>query len=189
MKDLASLAAAIAAHQAWDGQERAMQQTYLAFLQQQPQALHRSLLMGHVTASAWVLDIGAEAALMIHHRKLDRWLQPGGHADGEADTLSVATREVWEETGLETLPLIGGIFDLDIHLIPQRGAEPAHLHYDVRHLLQPAPGARLRLNHEVKAAQWVKLAEVTRLTQEPSVLRMVEKSRAFLDGRSSLHEM
>ncbi|HEX2898255.1 MAG TPA: NUDIX hydrolase, partial [Bacteroidia bacterium] len=121
-------------------------------------------------------DLQTQSVLLIHHRKLDRWLQPGGHADGEADLLAVAQREVWEETGLKTKPLSNKIFDLDIHEIPARGQEPTHLHHDVRFLLMPEEGASLQLNEEVMDARWVPLAEVAQLCNERSLLRMVDKS-------------
>jgi 8-oxo-dGTP pyrophosphatase MutT (NUDIX family) len=156
-----------------------MQQHILAFVDKYPDCLWRTQLLGHITASAWVLDDRREHVLLIHHRKLDRWLQPGGHADGDADALAVAQREVLEETGLETQPISPLIFDLDAHLIPARGSEPAHYHYDIRFLLSPKAGSRLHANEEVHTAEWVHLSQVKSRANERSILRMVEKSVAI----------
>jgi 8-oxo-dGTP pyrophosphatase MutT (NUDIX family) len=178
MKTLAELRAKLAAYRPWDDHEAAMQAEMLTFLDDHVDCLLRTQLLGHFTASAWVLDLSTESVLLIHHRKLNRWLQPGGHADGEADLLAVAQREVQEETGLETNALSNEIFDVDIHEIPERGTEPAHLHLDVRYLLVPAAGAILTLNEEVSASQWIPLTKVAEQVQERSILRMVEKSIA-----------
>ncbi len=176
MSTLDILRSAIAAHRPWNETESSMQKAMLDFVDSHADGLWRTQLKGHVTASAWVLDPSGEQVLLIHHRKLDRWLQPGGHADGDADTLAVAQREVWEETGLATEPIIREIFDLDIHAIPARGAEPEHFHYDLRYLLRPAVGSTLQINNEVVAAEWVPLHEVHRRSPEESILRMVDKS-------------
>lgn len=159
-----------------------MRDALLTFLDNGEEVLWRTYLSGHITASAWVVDAASESVLLIHHRKLGRWLQPGGHADGDADTLAVAQREVWEETGLETEPISATIFDIDIHTIPARGSEPTHLHYDLRYLLRPRAGSLLLPNEEVHAAEWVPLREVGQRSTERSILRMVEKSGSFIDG-------
>ncbi len=180
MSALEILRRAIVSHIAWDSEEKAMQSEMLIFVDKFPDCLWRTQLSGHITASAWVLNEARDSVLLIHHRKLDRWLQPGGHADGDEDTLAVAQREVLEETGLTTLPIFPQIFDLDIHAIPARGSEPMHFHYDVRHLLTPQVGSKLEINHEVKAAEWVPLAAVQARTTERSLLRMMEKTDAAL---------
>jgi 8-oxo-dGTP pyrophosphatase MutT (NUDIX family) len=176
MSSLNLLYQSIAAHTPVDAHEAEMQREMLIFVDKYADCLWRTQLLGHITASAWVVDTATQSVLLIHHRKLDRWLQPGGHADGEADTLAVAQREVWEETGLETEPIDSAIFDLDIHLIPERGSEPAHYHYDLRYLLRPLAGSVLVPNAEVHAAEWVPLAAVQARTSDRSVMRMVEKS-------------
>jgi 8-oxo-dGTP pyrophosphatase MutT (NUDIX family) len=178
MKMTAALRGAIAATIPLDAEEAAMQTDMITFLDRYVDSLFRTQQLGHFTASGWVVDLATQSVLLIHHRKLDRWLQPGGHADGDADLLAVAQREVFEETGLQTTPLTDGIFDLDIHEIPQRGDVPTHLHLDVRYLLTPVEGATLQLNHEVKAARWVPLHQVGNLSQERSLMRMVDKSLA-----------
>lgn len=175
MSDLQGLRDQIAAYPTWDEREDVYQIEMLHFLDVFPDCLYRTQLRGHFTASAWVLDIATESVLLIHHRKLNKWLQPGGHADGEPNLVLVAQREVLEETGLRTLPLKNGIFDLDIHQIPERGAEPSHLHYDVRFLLQPESDTKLDINHEVKEAKWIPLKDIHTYNDERSITRMLDK--------------
>ena len=82
--------------------------------------------------------MAGDRVLLAHHRKLGRWLQPGGHSDGDPDTLAVALREAREESGLDVQALDDAIFDLDLHRIPARDREPAHLHFDVRSPFRPS---------------------------------------------------
>ena len=114
--------------------------------------------------------------LIIHHRKLDRWLPLGGHIELDEDPEQAALREAREESGLSSIRAVGdGIFDVDIHAIPARGAEPEHFHYDVRYLLEADRGEELRMSSESKDLQWVAMERVEELTGEESVLRMVRK--------------
>jgi 8-oxo-dGTP pyrophosphatase MutT (NUDIX family) len=127
-----------------------------------------------VTGSAWVVDRGGDRVLLTHHRKLDRWLQLGGHSDGDADTLRVACREAAEESGLEVEPVSTALFDVDIHLIPARGSDPAHHHFDARFALV-AHHDTFRINDESNALRWVKIEKIAKFTTEPSMLRMAAK--------------
>lgn len=166
------------AHTPGDAHEAEMRDRLRAFVAAHEDCFERHLQCGHVTGSAFVVDLGRTHTLLHHHGKLDKWLQLGGHADGEADVLSVALREAREESGLEEIrPLAGEIFDIDIHAIPARGAEPLHFHYDVRYLLEADRSRPLAITPESKALEWVPLDEVERLTQEESMLRMVRKAR------------
>lgn len=147
---------------------------YRQFVETEPRCFDRATVAGHVTGSAWVVDQSGGRALMLLHRKLGRWLQPGGHADGESDTLAVAMKEVEEEAGLTALTPFGGIFDLDIHPIPTRGAEPEHLHYDVRHALRLTGAQEARANHESTDLRWFDINEIAGW-DEPSLSRMAVK--------------
>jgi len=142
-------------------------------VRRQPDCLLRSSLAGHLTGSAFVMDAERKRLLLIHHRALDRWLQPGGHADGDPDLAAVARREVLEETGVGGLELLQpGPFDLDIHAIPEKPGVPAHLHYDVRFLFAAPAGSTLQADErEVRAAVWVPLDDLGRLPLDESVLR------------------
>ena len=112
--------------------------------------------------------------LLTHHRKLGRWLQPGGHSDEDSDTLEVALREAREESGLEVRALDKAIFDLDVHLIPAQGQDPPHYHYDVRFLVQAMEDG-FQVNDESFALAWVPADRVGVFTSDESVLRMARK--------------
>lgn len=131
---------------------------------------------GHLTGSAWVVDESGQRVLLLHHGKLNRWLQPGGHADGDFNLARVSLRETQEESGLTRLQVIDSeIFDLDIHEIPARGIEPAHLHFDVRYLIRADSSEELILSDESHALAWIELAKLEQYTTEESVHRMARK--------------
>ncbi|MGL1889129.1 MAG: NUDIX hydrolase [Reichenbachiella sp.] len=138
----------------------------------------RSLEHGHITASAWVINPEDQTVLLLHHKKLDRWLQPGGHADGEEDVLAVAKKELEEETGLSDYHLLyEGIFDLDIHRIPARKSDSAHEHYDVRFLFTTDQPDQIAKNHESNDLKWIPLNDIERYCEsEESLMRMRDKS-------------
>lgn len=133
---------------------------------------------GHITGSAFVVDGSHTRLLMIHHAKLGRWLQPGGHVDPGEDVLTAAIREVEEETGVTGVPLIDGIFDVDVHPIPAHSERPAHTHFDVRFLLE-AQNEDLTDSDEVLGVRWIPFGEVPSLMTDESVLRAVEKLTAL----------
>ena len=150
----------------------------LRFVTEHSNCFERSLRVGHITGSAWVVDTSRSHALLTHHRKLNKWLQPGGHADGDPDILRVALREAREESGLECIRAVSeAIFDIDIHVIPARGAEPEHLHYDVRFLLEASRESQLVPSHESHSLAWSPLPEIAELNPQESILRMVAKTR------------
>jgi len=152
-----------------EDQEDLRRQT-LKFCQSHPDALKRSCLDGHLTASAAVIRPSTSEILVIHHAKLDRWLQPGGHADGDGALDQVAWREASEETGLEQLSLITPAIDIDIHTIPARGNEPEHLHFDIRFVVISDGDHTPKPNHEAIDAKWVRL-------NDPKIVGSVELSR------------
>ncbi len=166
----------LAAHVPLTEEEAEMRARLAEFVWAYENCFERSLLVGHVTGSAWIVDLDRTHVLLTHHRKLDKWLQLGGHADGDSDVLRVAMREACEESGLASLrPVRESILDVDIHLIPARKTEPEHFHYDVRYALEADRGEALRMSDESHDLRWVRVDEVARLTQEESVLRMVRK--------------
>jgi 8-oxo-dGTP pyrophosphatase MutT (NUDIX family) len=134
---------------------------------------------GHFTASAFVLSPDRRRVLLVHHQKLARWLQPGGHVEAiDVDLASAARREVNEETGISVGQRLGdGIFDVDVHVIPESPRDGRHQHFDVRYAFI-ALGDRLDASPEVLGARWVELADVARLSDEESVLRCVERLRS-----------
>lgn len=154
------------------------------FVAHEPQCFERSHSFGHVTGSAWVVNAEGNAVVLLHHKKLGLWLQPGGHADGDPDIRGVAHRELSEETGLAECTVVGeGIFDIDIHAIPARPRsanqssppDGVHFHFDVRYAFQASPGTELVVSHESHAVRWFPLTEVPRVTSEVAILRMLHK--------------
>jgi 8-oxo-dGTP pyrophosphatase MutT (NUDIX family) len=147
----------------------------------------RTCRPGHITAAAWILSADRRRCLLTHHRKLNRWLQLGGHADGHWRVEEVALREAREESGItafDIVPIAGSLLplDLDVHLIPARSdadgriVEDAHEHHDIRFLLIAHPGQQACASDESHEIGWFTPEEVTRLTDEESVLRMLYKA-------------
>ena len=111
----------------------------LKFIEAHPNSLERSCLLGHLTGSLWLVTPDRRSTVLLHHKKLNRWLQPGGHADGNGNLFEVALQEASEETGLDLfifIPVTILIFDIDVQKIQERGAELAHTHYDIRYIFQ-----------------------------------------------------
>ena len=134
----------------------------------------RERLEGHFTASAWLVSADGRRALLTHHRKLDRWLQPGGHADGERDLARAALREAGEESGLPALEVDPEPFDLDRHWIPERGAEPGHWHYDVRFVVRATGSEDFVVGEESHDLDWRPVGEVAQ-APDRSLRRMARK--------------
>lgn len=164
---------------ATDAEEVAAVQATIAFVETHADCLLRSQLSGHLTASAWIVDPSRRRTLLTHHRKLDKWLQLGGHADGDPDLAAVALREAREESGVSRLRLVSpAIYDLDRHWIPPRKDEPAHFHYDLRFLVEADPSDPTTVTHESKDLAWVNVSDVAKLNPEESIARMVRKLNA-----------
>lgn len=151
---LEALAAAFAAHALRMPDEAATARVFIELLRDREDPFLRSRLAGHFTASAFVVGADGTRTLLTHHRKLDRWLQPGGHADGDRDLARVALREAEEETGLPALAVEGGIFDLDRHWIPARRDVPGHWHHDVRYVVRAGADERYVVSDESHALAW-----------------------------------
>lgn len=139
----------------------------------------RSRLAGHFTASAWLVDGAGERLLMTHHRKLDRWLQLGGHADGDRDLPAVALKEAEEESGLADLTVDPVMLDLDRHWIPARGDVPGHWHYDVRYVVRTRGSEAFVVGDESHDLAWREIAGLAQdAGTDPSILRMAAKFAA-----------
>lgn len=148
---------------------------------------------GHFTGSAFVLDASGERIVLVHHAKLDRWLQPGGHGEpGETHPYAVALREATEETGIAGLtphPAAPRPFDLDIHQIPERRKpgkpfEPGHAHLDVRYVFVAPRGAEPVLSDESHAVVWRKLADAAGPDADASLRRAVMKLMKLAPARA-----
>jgi 8-oxo-dGTP pyrophosphatase MutT (NUDIX family) len=136
----------------------------------------RDRLDGHFTASCWLVDASGTCVLLTHHRKLDRWLQLGGHADGDRDLARVALREAEEESGLDGLQVEPMIFDLDRHWIPARGEVPGHWHYDVRYIVRAGANEDYVVSDESHDLAWRDIERIAEdAGEDESMRRMATK--------------
>lgn len=170
---------AIVAYRSSFHEEQQFKDRFLLLLDH-PRSFFRDHLPGHITGSSWIVDETKQFVLLTHHTKLNRWLQPGGHADGDENVMAVALREAQEETGLKNLELLHpGIFDIDIHTIPARKDFPVHDHYDVRFLFIASMREPLTITEESQDLAWKKIEDLAVLTaQNDSMLRMAEKVKS-----------
>ena len=165
--------------------EQIHRQRMIQLLESSTTCFRRDAFPAHFTGSALVVSGDGTRCLLHHHRKLDRWLQFGGHCDGEKDVLAVAQREAFEESGIDGLIVASRRpFDLDIHEIPAIGDEPAHFHYDIRYVLIAPEQAEFRSSPESKELRWFGPDELKGQELDTGLRRMVEKWQALLARRS-----
>ena len=159
-----------------DAHEIEMRKRIIEFVETNSDCFERTLQTGHITASALIVNKQRTHTLLTHHHKLDKWLQLGGHSDGDTDTLNVALREAEEESGIKNIIAVSGnIFDVDVHDIPPRKGEPEHFHYDIRFLFEADDSQHLTITSESKDLAWIPLKDIERYTTEESMIRMVRK--------------
>lgn len=157
-------------------EEQQFKKDMIAFINNHPACFERSLEIGHITASAWLLNKERTKALLMHHTKLDNWFQLGGHCDGDPDVLAVSIKEAQEESGINQIEALSpAIFDIDIHLIPTNKKEKEHYHYDVRFLLGVMNDEDVVQNSESKELRWISKDRAALPTNSRSVSRMFDK--------------
>jgi 8-oxo-dGTP pyrophosphatase MutT (NUDIX family) len=147
----------------------------------EPRCFERQNSKVHFTASAWVVNEQRNSTLLTLHRKLDLWLQLGGHTDGAEDMIETARREAQEESGLQEFNLVTpAILDIDIHLIPAYKNDLEHYHYDVRYLFVADDQQPLNISHESKELAWWEFGHLDQIsTERTKLLRMAEKTRTI----------
>ncbi|UNK51236.1 NUDIX hydrolase [Lysobacter sp. S4-A87] len=155
-----SLRTALAAYARQWPQEAESAQDFAGFLASADTVFERIHLVGHFTASSWLVDRSGTRVLLTHHRKLERWLQLGGHADGDRDLARVALREAEEESGLTGLDVEPEMFDLDRHWIPERRDVPGHWHYDVRYVVHARQSEDYIVSDESHDLAWRPIDEI-----------------------------
>lgn len=170
-----------------DPEEARDRDRILAFVLRHEQPFDRGILQGHLTGSAITVWADGSRVLLLHHRKLDRWLQPGGHGDpGETTGEEVALREALEESGIRGLalhPTAPRPLDVDVHDIPARGSEPAHEHLDLRYLVLAPPDALISHDlAELHEIRWVPWDEVDAFGPDHGLRRALAKARAIVQG-------
>ena len=165
--------------------EEGFRKKMISLLDTFPGCFTRSCFPAHFTGSCLVVSSDGQKALLHHHRKLNRWLQFGGHCDGEEDVLRVAQREALEESGIEGLILASARpFDLDIHEIPAKDGEPAHWHYDVRYVLIAPENAVFQTSPESHELRWFSPDEMEALPLSIGMQRLLSKWRRLLARRA-----
>jgi 8-oxo-dGTP pyrophosphatase MutT (NUDIX family) len=182
-----ALADALRRHAPADEPEAHDRDRILAFVLRHERPFDRGLLEGHLTGSAITVSADGSCVLLLHHRKLGRWLQPGGHGDpGETTGEEVALREALEESGIRGLalhPAAPRPLDVDVHDIPPRGSEPAHEHLDLRYLVVAPEGAAVAPDFaELNEIRWVPWDEVDALGPDPGLGRALAKARAIVQA-------
>lgn len=184
VQDRQSLVSALKNYKTNFNEEREFIPRFIELLKDED-AYQRHHLPGHITASSWIVNTDGSKVLLVKHAALKKWLQPGGHADGDENVMRVALKEVEEETGLTNLTTVGSeIFDVDIHLIPARKdlSFPAHDHYDVRFLFQASETDELKISHESTDLQWIEMKNLEKFNGEMSILRLRSKLVPGLTG-------
>jgi 8-oxo-dGTP pyrophosphatase MutT (NUDIX family) len=182
-----SIADALRLHRPGDDREAADLARIVDFVNRHADPFDRRIVEGHLTGSAIVVSPAVDRVLLLHHRKLDRWLQPGGHGDpGETSGEAVALREAGEETGIDGLalhPTAPRPLDVDIHAIPAHGHEPAHEHLDLRYLAVAPDGAPIiHRAAESNDLRWFGWDELRPLGLDPGLVRALAKARRLAYG-------
>lgn len=182
-----ALLSALARHVSADEHEARDVARLTAFVRAHAAPFDRGIAAGHLTGSALVVSASGERVLLLRHRKLQRWLQPGGHAEsGETRGEEIALREAREETGLVGLrlhPHAPRPLDVDVHAIPARPGEPAHAHLDLRYLvLAPDDAATSRCLEETDDLRWYAWAELDALGLDHGLRRALAKARVAAPG-------
>lgn len=171
-----------------EAEERRAAENFISFISANPDCFKRTNLAGHLTGSALVVNSTLTKVLLTHHKKLNMWLQLGGHADGHHLLHEVAMTEAHEESGLTNLALLNYEwdlfkarvprplpFDLDSHLIPANSKDPEHVHYDVRYVVLASSETLPVVSHESHDVRWFTIAEARKVTDERSMHRQFDK--------------
>lgn len=176
------LLAELRRYEPFDALEDSHRQRMVELLKEGAEPFSRGhFLPGHFTASCYIVD-GAGRLLLHHHRRLNRWLQMGGHVDGEELPVAAALREGREESGLPDL-VASALFDLDIHGIPAGRAEPHHDHFDVRYVARTARPEAIKIDRaESNDLAWVTLERAAEWMPGPESHRAIAKIEQMLIG-------
>ncbi|MDG1716742.1 MAG: NUDIX hydrolase [Saprospiraceae bacterium] len=159
--------------------EKEMIHKMINFIDAHENPMDQKLEVGHLTGSAWIVNKERTKALFTYHTKLGMWLQLGGHAEVEDESIKhTAIREAYEESGLESVKLVSeDILSVDIHMIPGRNGFPDHLHYDIQFLFEADENETLVITSESNDLKWISLEDIPSYNNEKSIMRMLEKGK------------
>lgn len=160
-----------------DESEKISKRKVIELLEGYPNCFERDNMLGHITGSALLVDGNRMNVLLTHHQKIGKWLQFGGHSDGEENPFNVALRETVEESGITEINFVypfSGIFDIDVHPIPEYKGLPKHYHYDIRVLLTTNQ-TDFVVSNESKELKWIKIDDVKNYNSQKEFLRMIDK--------------
>lgn len=156
-------------------EDRDIVNSFRDFMQSHSDCFYREQQKGHITGSCLLLSPDKEKLLLTHHKKLNMWIQLGGHSDGNPDSLDVALREAEEESGITKVsPISEEIFSIDVHEIPGRKNEPKHLHFDVTYLLL-AESENYQVSDESHDLKWLRVDELVKMPLDGSLRNMVHR--------------
>lgn len=171
-----NLLKSIEAYKPIDQDEATMKAMVLKYLASTDDYLGKINPEGHITGSCWIVNPSRDKVLLTHHLKLNIWVQLGGHTELDESVLESAYREGIEESGLASLKILSqDIYDIDVHMIPERKGTKAHYHYDVRYLFEADEKIPFVVSHESHDLKWVDINDIESYSKERSILRMVEK--------------
>lgn len=182
---LAAARSTVAGFDPPDAQQQGIRDEILRFCDAHRDALWRSCEPGHLTAAAVVVDPAGERVLLHLHRKFGRWLQLGGHCDGDGDLARVALREAHEESGIDGLALDteAGVLDVDVHRVEPPG-EASHLHHDIAFLVRAPHGAVARMSDESLDLRWFTWEEAAAIADEDRLRRLLSRARTLVSARA-----
>ena len=159
--------------------EKEVAEKYIEFLEKiWEKWFYRENLEGHFTASIVVVNEDITKTLLMHHKKLNRWLNFWWHADWEIDLENVAIRELEEEAWItiSKSDLLKDFIDLDLQIIPERKSEPEHFHYDVRYVVKIDENTKfIKQEEEVNDIKWFSIEELEKENLSPWVLKIIQK--------------
>lgn len=168
-----------------NARDRDMMDRTCKLITEEELAFSKKLLIGHVTASVFLISLKRDKVLLTHHAKLGKWLQLGGHCDGIKDPFFNAYKEAYEESGLNRInPVSKTILDIDIHPIPEHKGVPSHLHYDIRYLFEADEREPLDISDESNDLKWVSLDQLEDYNNDHRLLIMRNKLSAFIARNS-----
>jgi len=175
-------------HHPTSEKERQDTKRTIEFVQNTSRFWQRGTLLGHITASAWVIDTTYRYAVLVHHKKLNQWFQPGGHIENDISILAAAKREAIEETGIKQLEVASThIFDIDVHSIPENKSMSQHWHFDIRFAFLANAAVQPHVSDESHDVRWIPLEELAQLNNDESITRMAEKTQRLRRVNSNTH--